>query len=196
MRSADRPNMLPLSPMSSNIPLTLLLLIGSGQAVISAEQWVRINTPNFELYTTAGEKKGKEAILYFEQMRSLFQKLNKSKSGPEKPVRIIAFDSEKGYKPYRISDAAFAYYLGAHDRDYIVMRNIAAENYPVAIHEYFHLIVEHSGLPLPIWLNEGLAEVYSTLRPYGKQVRMGDIIPGRFQQMQTGKWLSLGMLIS
>src|SRR5579863_8915937 len=117
--------------MSRNSLLAALLL-ACGPTLSAAEQWLRIGSPNFELYTTAGEKKSKEAILYFEQMRGMFQKLNKSKGGAEKPVRIIAFDSEKGYKPYRISDAAFAYYLGAHDRDYIVVRNIASENYPVA----------------------------------------------------------------
>src|SRR5579862_6035666 len=129
--------------MSRN-SLVAALLLACGHTLSAAEQWLRIGSPNFELYTTAGEKKGREAILYFEQVRGLFQRLAKSKNGgPATPVRIIAFDSEKGYKPYRINDFATAYYLGARERDYIVMRSIAPENYPVAIHEYFHLIAKH-----------------------------------------------------
>ncbi len=173
----------------------LLLTLASAQS-LPAEQWLRVTSTNFELFTTAGEKKGREAILYFEQVRSLFSKLAKSGSGPATPVRIIAFNSEKEYKPYRFNESADAYYQGSRERDYIVMKNIAQENYPVAIHEYAHLIVRHSGLPLPAWLNEGLAEVYSTLKPYGKQVQYGSILPGRFRELQTGKWLDLETLLA
>jgi tetratricopeptide (TPR) repeat protein len=160
----------------------------------SAADWVRIKSPNFELFTTAGEKKGREAILYFEQVRATFDKLAKSGSSSTLPVRIIAFRSDKEFDPYRINDFATAYYLGSRDRDYIVMRSISAEYYPVALHEYTHLIIKHTELPLPIWLNEGLAEVFSTLRPLGKQVILGALIPGRLQELATGKWLPLETL--
>src|SRR5579863_9039575 len=174
-----------------------LLLLGSGQSLFPSEQWLRISSSNFELYTTAGEKKGREAVLYFEQVRGLFQRLANSKSaGPATPVRIIAFDSEKQYRPYSVNEFATAFYLGARDRDYIVMKSIAPENYPTAIHEYFHLIVKHSGLVLPMWLNEGLADVYSTLEPHGKHMRMGDVIPGHMQQLRSTDWLTLEALLS
>ena len=50
----------------------LLLALGSTQPIFAAEQWLKIKSSNFELFTTAGEKKGREAILYFEQVRGLF----------------------------------------------------------------------------------------------------------------------------
>jgi hypothetical protein len=151
-----------------------------------ADTWTRLTSSNFELYTTAGEKKGREAILYFEQVRGVFNKLLKSGLRPGPPVRIIAFRSEKEYKPYRINEFATAYYHGGGaGREYIVMSNIGEESYPVAIHEFTHLIVQHAGgPPMPIWLNEGLAEVYSTLKPFGKQVRLGDPIPGRLYELR------------
>src|SRR5579862_7409407 len=60
----------------------------------AADQWIKLSTPHFELYTTAGEKKGREAILYFEQVRSFFLEASPSKRAPEFPVRIVAFRSE------------------------------------------------------------------------------------------------------
>jgi Flp pilus assembly protein TadD len=166
------------------------------QAVFAAEQWLRIRSPNFELFTTAGEKKGREAILYFEQVRSLFIKLNASGHAPPFPVRIIAFRSDEEFAPYRMNDFATAYYLSGQERDYIVMKSIGPELYPVAIHEYTHLIVKHAGLPLPAWLNEGLADVYSTLKPSGKRVVVGTIYPGRYHVLQTGKWIDLETLLA
>src|SRR5262252_9733343 len=112
----------------------------------AAEQWIRVSTPHFELLTPAGEKKGREAILYFEQVRSFFLQASPSKRVPDFPVRIIAFRGEKQYKPYRLNDFVIAYYTGSHDRDYIVMQDIQPDHFPVAIHEYTHLIVRHTGL--------------------------------------------------
>jgi Tfp pilus assembly protein PilF len=162
----------------------------------AADEWIKLTTPHFELFTTAGEKKGREAILYFEQVRGFFLQASPSKHAPDAPVRIVAFRSEKQYKPYRINEVAFAYYLKTQMRDYIVMQDISSEHYQVAIHEYTHLIAEHAGLKLPVWLSEGWADLYSTLRPNGKKVLVGDILPGRAQTLFREKWIDLGTLTS
>src|SRR3984885_12155160 len=108
----------------------ILGLIVFPQLLGAAEQWIKLQTPHFELYTTAGEKKGREAILYFEQVRSFFLQSSPSKRAPEFPVRIVAFRSEGQYKPYRMSESAYAYYTQSRNRDYIVMQDISSENYP------------------------------------------------------------------
>jgi tetratricopeptide (TPR) repeat protein len=162
----------------------------------AADQWIKLATPNFELYTTAGEKKGREAILYFEQVRSFFLEASQSKRVSDFPVRIVAFRGEKQYQPYRLNEFATAYYTRGRNRDYIVMQDISSEHYPVAIHEYTHLIIEHAGLKPPPWLNEGLAELYSTLTPVGKKATVGDIIPGRARTLVTDPWIPLEALTS
>ena len=92
----------------------------------AADSWIKLATPNFELYTSAGEKKGREAILYFEQVRSFFLQGSVSKRVSEFPVRIVAFRGEKQYLPYRINESAFAYYTRGWNRDYIVMQDIVS----------------------------------------------------------------------
>ena len=181
--------------MQWTLRLALLPALVWQQSALAAEQWLKIKSANFDLLTTAGERKGREAILYFEQVRTLFSKLSQS-AAPRLPVRIIAFQSDKEYKPYRLNDFATAYYTGSQDRDYIVMGRIDPELYPVAIHEYAHLIVKHAGLSLPAWLNEGLADVYSTLKPVGAKVLLGEVQLGRYRELQTGKWLDLETLLA
>ncbi|HEX4808459.1 MAG TPA: hypothetical protein VH325_05995, partial [Bryobacteraceae bacterium] len=111
-------------------------------------------------------------------------------------VRIIAFRSEREYAPYRLSAGAFAYYIRSHNRDYIVMQDIDPEHYPAAIHEYTHLIVQHLDLEFPVWLNEGLAELYSSLESRGNQAMIGDILPGRIPLLKSKTWLDLKLLMS
>jgi tetratricopeptide (TPR) repeat protein len=161
----------------------------------AAEQWLKLTSSHFELYTTAGEKKGREALLFFEQVRDFFGRLRaNAKPVTNAPVRIIAFRSDKEYKPYRISESADAFYLDGYDRDYIVMRGITEESYPIAVHEFTHLLIQHSGIEIPIWFNEGLADVYSSMRPLGKKVLVGSLIPGRFYSLQQSKWIPLDAL--
>lgn len=91
-----------------------------------AEHWIRVSTPDFEMYTTNGEKQATGALKVFEQVRYFFLQNSRTKSVPQTPVRIIAFHSEKEYKPYRLNEGAFAYYLRSRKVDYIVMQDTSA----------------------------------------------------------------------
>ena len=175
--------------------LFLLLFLTVSHAWAAGDSWLRLTTPNFEMYTTAGEKRARETVLYFEQIRSFFVKAAANKSAPvDFPVRIIAFKSAKQYAPYAPNSAAAAFYVPGRSRDYIVMGDIEPEHLPSAIHEYTHLLVHHIGLKLPVWLNEGLADVYSTLKPKAGQALVGDLIPGRVVVLQQQKWLPFDVL--
>ena len=163
----------------------------------AAEQWVKLTSSHFELYTTAGEKKGREALLYFEQVRDFFNRTRSSDSPvPDVHVRIVAFQSDKEFAPYRLNDFATAFYLSGYDADYIVMKSISPENYPIAVHEYTHLLIQHTGVKIPAWLNEGLAELYSSLKPMGKKVVIGQVIPGRLSYLRQNTWLPLETLLA
>jgi tetratricopeptide (TPR) repeat protein len=174
--------------------ITAIALLGAISGV-SADPWLKLKTSNFELYTTAGERRGREAILHFEKVRDFFLKAGKLGSSSETPVRIIAFRSQGEYRPYQPAEFVAAFYQGGSSgQDYIVMGTLSGSTYPIAVHEYVHLLVRHSGSKLPPWMNEGMAELFSTLRPVGNQVEIGSMIPGRLQSLHLRKWLDLETL--
>src|SRR5258706_3864121 len=157
------------------------------------ETWLRLTSPHFEMFTTAGEKKGREAILYFEAVRGFFHSSGtiRETDRKERPVRIIAFRSAKEFEPYRLNQFSSAYYLAGVDSDTIVMSEIGRHRYPAAVHELTHLILHRSGLELPVWLNEGLADLYSSLQPQGAKIRVGDLLPGRVQRLHSSRIIPL-----
>lgn len=161
-----------------------------------ADEWVRLTTPHFEIYTTAGEKKGRDAILYFEQVRSFVIEITHANWDQAVPVRIVAFKSEKQFRPYAPNGAAAAYFAATPSRDYIVMEDIDSEHFPIAIHEYMHLVMQHARVKLPTWLNEGWADVFSTLRPSGKDAVIGEVMRGHVQTLANEKWLDFETLTS
>jgi tetratricopeptide (TPR) repeat protein len=171
--------------------LTAVLAFAS-VASAAEQKWVKATSANFEVYTTAGEKKAREAILYFEQVHSFFQRAFNATSSGKGRVRIVAFQSAKEYKPYQLYDRT-AYAGGGRDRDEIVMQSVSEENYPTAVHEYVHILLKPVK-NMPLWLNEGLAQLYQTLHPSGKRVLVGELLPGGIYTLQQGNWLDLGTL--
>src|SRR5436190_22605172 len=65
------------------------------------QQWVEVRSPHFSVITDAGEKRGRDVALRFEQMRTafgvIFQKVNVNISVP---LEIIAFRNGKELKQY------------------------------------------------------------------------------------------------
>ena len=159
-------------------------------------RWIKIATPHFEMYTSAGERSALDTLRYFEQVRSFFSQNLPHPLEETGPVRIVAFSSEKEYQPYRPNEFAIAFYHETARHEYIVMSHTGAETFPIATHEYVHLVVRHSNLNFPPWLNEGLAELYSTIRPMGDKILVGSLVPGRFQALLQEKWTPLAVIMA
>jgi hypothetical protein len=159
-------------------------------------RWIRLKSDNFELYSGGNVRSARDTLKEFEQVRGFFIQASGGHSGKSAPVRLVAFGSAKEYEPYRINEFAIAYYHQTADRDYIVMSRGGADTFPIAVHEYVHLLVRHGGLHLPPWMNEGLAELYSTLRPMGDKILVGDLIAGRHQALLQEKWVPLQLILT
>ncbi len=162
----------------------------------AAERWIRLTTPHFEMYTTNGEKQARAALAVFEQVRYFFLQNSQSKSVPDDPMEIIAFRSEKEYQPYRFNEGAFAYYVRSRKVDYIVMQDINSAHYEAAVHEYTHLFVEHLNWKLPVWINEGLADLYSSLESEGNRAVVGRPLAGREMELRSHAWLDMNVLFA
>ena len=167
-----------------------LVVAGLAQA---EPKWVKLRSASFELYTSAGERAGRRTIEQFERTRSFFQQAMQLEVSNSRPVRIVLFRSRKEYLPYRPGEVAAAYYLPGRDADLIVL--VAGNELSVAIHEYVHLLVRHSGLQLPLWINEGLADLYSSLRRVGGKVVVGHAPPARIATLLREKWVPLEQVL-
>ena len=180
-----------------SILVRIALLLGWALEPLSAGQhWIRVSTPHFSMYTTNSEKQAIRSLQVFEQVRYFFLQLNENKQGAEEQVRIIAFSSEREFKPYRPNSGMFAYYQQSRERDFIVMQDIEPEHQQAALHEYTHLILQHEKVELPIWLNEGLADLYSSLEPHGQQAMVGRALPGRYFALKQQPWMDWNVLFA
>jgi len=174
----------------------VVLVIAAVCGAADKDPWIRVASTNFELYTTAGERAGRDLAKQFEQARSFFVQAFGSVLPNAKPVRIIAFRNEKEYEAYRPNEFATAFFQPGDAHDFIVMCGAGREQYRVAVHEFTHLMVHQGRAEYPPWLNEGLAELFSNLEPVGNRIRVGQDIPGRMITLRTEKWIPLTTLLS
>ena len=166
-----------------------LLLVAAGLAQAAPPRWLKLRSANFELFTSAGERTGRQTIEQFERTRAFFQQAMQREVANSTPVRILLFRSKKEYLPYRLGEVADAFYLSGPDADLIVL--VAGSEPSTVIHEYVHLLVRHSGLRLPLWINEGLSDLYSTMRQAGKRTLVGHPLPGRVATLNREGWVPL-----
>lgn len=173
-----------------------LLLLPLGFALGADPRWIRMSSSDFEILSSAGEGDTRRALEYFEQVRNFFEeRAGGSKVQKFEPIRVIIFGSENQYRPYRPNEVAAAYYTQIAGRDYIVMGSVRQEVFPIATHEYVHLVVRHDGMTPPPWLNEGIAEVYGSMKAYGGKITVGDLIPGRMQSLIRDRWVPLSEIL-
>lgn len=181
--------------MSPALPVLVLFSMFCAAYARPAPTWTVATNQHFEVYSQAGQATARSALLWFEQLREFFQQQTKLNLDNRPAVRVVAFRSESEYRPYRLRSTSDAYYVGTENRDYIVMRTLDAGEFATAAHEYAHLILHASGLQLPPWLNEGLAEFFSTLRISDREWNLGGDLRTRSQLLGREPWMPLSQLL-
>lgn len=143
--------------------------------------WGAVATPHFEILTDAALERGAEIAVSLELFRSVFARLAPAlELASPAPTTIIAFRDESSYAPYKSrADAADSRILGqflSHpDGNYLTLDagTRLVGSFAVIYHEYVHYFVRHNFPGVPLWLNEGLAEYYSTFAVEDGVVHVG-----------------------
>ncbi len=159
----------------------------------SEARWVELQSPHFSVITDAGEKRGREVALRFEQMRAVFGGLLvKAKVSQSVPLEIIAFRSTKELrqfaplwngKPTEVSGL----FAAASDRDYIMVDLSVEDPWEVVFHEYGHqLLNSNTTVGSPLWFDEGFAGYFSTIKMEGKKASVGQIPREAAVLLQSG----------
>lgn len=148
----------------------------------AGDDWIELRTPSFVTLTNAGERKGREIALGFERFRAAMQMLRPQaiQQAPV-PTLILIFKSDDSFDPYKpVPEKGRGQLLGLFQQsqlgNYILINGYPARGsaLPVVYHEYAHSVTHASFTDLPLWLDEGLAEFYSTF-----EVERGELLVGK-----------------
>jgi len=147
----------------------------SASARAADNPWLRISSPHFSMLTDAGDKRGREILLRFEQMRSMFSiLLMRPKLNMPEPMDIIAVKDAKEYAElsYKGQNPK-SFFLPGEDRNYFVL-NASEDNpwHPIQ-YDFARLYMNYNYPPTPAWFDEGFAEYFAGMRLDNKMVQLG-----------------------
>ncbi len=186
-------------PRGRFLPILFCLL---APAFAGEPTWVEVRSPHFSVVTDAGEKRGREVALRFEQMRGAFADLmtNGAKVTLPVPLQIVAFHNTKAMRPYvplwkgKPIEVA-GWFQGGEDRSFILL-DLSTENpWHTVFHEYAHQLLNGNvAAHADPWFEEGFAEYFSSIEVDDKEARVGKIPDEEYLILRQGGMMKIAEL--
>src|SRR5438094_606194 len=141
--------------------LTILCLVP--YILSAADHWVKFTSPPFEIFSDAGSRPAREALVRFHEFRhALGQLVGEPDLQTPQPVRVMIFQNPKGWatdKPI----------IEGRDRYAIVL----SEKTPALYRELTRLLLKSNTTQMPAAFEHGLVEFLSTLDISGIRINAG-----------------------
>jgi len=160
--------------------------------------WIRVSDGNISVYTQGDPAQAVPLIATFSQLRSALAQTGVFHVDESATLKVIAFHYEKEFNQYRLNLGACAFFQQTRRGEYVVLQDLEPSHRNVSAHEFTHFLLAHVGVTLPLWLNEGLADFYSTFEIAqdisGDKVTFGRPVVGRQAILRSYPWLPLDNL--
>lgn len=172
------------------ISLLLIFLVSSAARPVDAAQgragaeylFLRLSTETLEVISDAGEPQARRALGRMQQMERL---LGQRKTH----LRAYVFKDDRFFGDLRPVPTAQGFYQSAAERDYLAV--IAGpEDLRALSHEFVHASLEHTTARRPVWLEEGVAEFYSTVALEKDRWVVGRPVANHVRVLGQVDWLS------
>lgn len=191
----------------NNVPLRTVLLAFVVVALLAIptqakDKWINLSTKNFNIISNADEGDTRKLALKLEQFHYVFSKIFNLPAVRPIPTTVMVFKSDGSFKPYKPlyngKPANLAgYFQPGQDENLIALDISANEQRPMSVifHEYTHLITSSTPRAWPLWLKEGLAELYSSFDVKENKVTLGDPISHHVHFLRENKFIPIQNLI-
>ena len=190
--------------------LAALVFLGSPlpSSAEHKENWTEIRSTHFTVISNAGEYDGRRIALQFEEVRAMFEQLYpKLKVDSGKPTIVFALKNEDSLKlllpSYGQNSKAMhiaGFYYPAYDKNFAVIRadvgGAGPLNFRSLYHEYTHAFFRYNFRGLPLWMDEGLAELYGNTSIEGKTASVGLPNENQLRYLQNSQFLPLDQLVT
>ncbi|MEO6392493.1 MAG: tetratricopeptide repeat protein [Pyrinomonadaceae bacterium] len=181
-----------------------LLLTAAGVSA-AKDGWNRVESKNFILVGNASAGELKDVAAEMEQFRlsltTIFPGLRVETSVP---TRIYVFNTDDDFKPFKpmykgkTNENVSAVFVPTANQNYIALSSDDRFLEPLrpVFHEYEHFIIHLNLNNIPLWLDEGLAEFYSTFssKDDGQKALIGRPIVEHISTLRNAQLLPLAKL--
>lgn len=174
-------------------------------ATRASAEWRRIDTPNFVIVGDVSPRTLRDVAMRFEGFReTLTRLLSERATTTAVPTVVVVFPSDKAFTPYKPLYEGKPMHIAGLFQSGRDLNHIALiadgndEGVRIVFHEYAHLVISNLMRDVPPWLNEGLAEYYSTfeLSDGGREALLGKFVPSHLMLLTSNRMLKLEELLN
>jgi tetratricopeptide (TPR) repeat protein len=184
--------------------LFLLLCVVVPASSAPAEDWVRVRSAHFEVLSDAAPEQARGVAISLERFRRVMAAvLGRGPGSVDPPTVVVAFRDQDSFAPFRPvyrgrSQEVEGYFQAGSDRDYIAasLGSDSRDASETLFHEYAHVLLNRTLSAQPLWLAEGLAEVFSRWTGGGAEAFVGRPAPDHLRRLQREKRLPLARLLA
>ncbi len=166
------------------------------------DKWINLTTRNFNIISNADEGPTRRLALKLEQFHFVFSRLFNLPLERAVPTTVMVFKHDASFKPfkplYNGKPANLSgYFQSGQDENIIALDISANQEHPMAViyHEYTHLLTSSTPRQWPVWLQEGLAELYSSFEVDDNKVTLGSPISRHVMLLRDKTFIPLQDLL-
>src|SRR5829696_7082183 len=168
------------------------------------DTWRSVRTNNLFVIGNADAEKLRQVAAWLEFFHGAFARLvSRNVLDSSVPTTVVIFRDDASFTPfkplYQGRPANISgYFLPGDDVNYITISLDPRERdpYSTAFHEYVHLHIKDNVPGAPVWLNEGVAELYGSLQFSGGEALLGSPIYGYLYLLRERQLLPLKTFFS
>ena len=168
------------------------------------DNWRSVRTNHLYVIGNADAEKLRQVAAWLEFFHSAFARLvSRNVLESSVPTTVIIFRDDASFMPFkplyqgRPVDLV-GFFQPGDDVNYIAL-SLEPDNrdpFSTAFHEYVHLHLRDNVPGVPLWLNEGLAELYGSMKFSGNDALLGAPLPHYIRLLRENELLPLSTLFS
>lgn len=169
----------------------MLLGIRTARSAAGDESWYKLRSENFEMYTSVREPDAVRLMREVETFRFVVSRFLGLTNVQRRPAMLFYFPNDKAFTPFKPQYNGEARPVsGFHVEDpldYVLAlsrQKKDAATMRVLFHEYTHLLTVRQFRSAPIWVHEGVAEVFATFVDAEKHFDIGVALTNHVRYLQ------------
>ena len=176
-----------------------------GSVPLVRRVWFEARTAHFTIYSCGAPRDVYRLSARLEQFCEAYTLLAGAQAVASPPIVVMAFPDQESMKPflplYQGQPGNIAGFFKRGSDENLIVLALSGPDSPftgmeVIFHEYTHLLFRHNDPVWPLWLKEGMAEIYSTFETSGYSAFIAEPIAPYLRLLSQQPLMSLPQLFA
>ena len=187
------------------LPVVACALTGhAAEAPLAQRPWVEVSTAHFNFYSCGPLGNVYKLAARLEQFSRAYAQLAGAPAVASPPIVVMVFPDRQTLEPflplYHGQPASILAFFHHGPGENLIVLSLpepgSGLNLDVIFHEYAHFLFRRNDGVWPLWLKEGMAEMYSTFETSGRCAQIGAPIPHHLRLLTGQPLMPLAELFS